>query len=94
MATTNDPNCGLTPTSSVPWIVFPSAPPAGTAGSVLYVAQANSGASRLGTLTLGSQTITVTQSAGPPPTQNWQQLFPAIARQPRIPWRLTIQHGK
>jgi hypothetical protein len=78
-ATASDPSCGLTPTSSVPWIAVGVLPPGtSSSGTVQYTVLANAGgAPRAGTLTLGSQAVNVTQAAGPATVQSWQEVFPA-----------------
>jgi Putative binding domain, N-terminal/Viral BACON domain len=62
--------CQWTATSNAPWITVMSGATGTGNGSVTFSVAANTGAARTGTLTIGGQAFTVTQSAGsgsPPP---------------------------
>jgi hypothetical protein len=54
--------CNWTVVSNAPWIAV-SASSGGGAGQVTLTFQANTGAARTGTVTIGGQTVTITQSA-------------------------------
>lgn len=63
-AVTTGPACAWSATSHVSWITV--TPGAGTgSGTVRYSVAANSGPARIGTLTIGGQTLTVSQAASP-----------------------------
>ncbi|MDQ3014091.1 MAG: hypothetical protein M3X11_25720, partial [Acidobacteriota bacterium] len=55
--------CGWTATSNAIWITINSGTPGSGNGSVSYSVAANTGTLRTGTITIGGQTFTVTQSA-------------------------------
>ncbi|HEY7191028.1 MAG TPA: BACON domain-containing carbohydrate-binding protein [Vicinamibacterales bacterium] len=55
--------CAWTASSNVPWITVTSGASGTGNGSVSFTVAANTAASRSGTLTIGGQTFTVTQSA-------------------------------
>ncbi len=59
--------CAWTTTSGAPWIAITSGAQGAGNGTVGFTVAANTGAERVGTLTSGGQTFTVTQAAAPPP---------------------------
>ena len=58
--------CAWTAVSNVPWITITAGATGSGNGTVGYTVAANTGAQRVGTLTIASQTFTVTQQAGYP----------------------------
>jgi hypothetical protein len=66
---TTTPECGWTATTGTPWITITSSPASGTgSGSVSYTVSPNSGALRTGSLTIGGQSVAITQAGAPLPT--------------------------
>ena len=66
LSTTADMSGTSTATSNAPWIVIESGASGTGGGAVSYRAAANNtGAERVGTLTIAGQTHTVTQAGGP-----------------------------
>jgi hypothetical protein len=59
-------SCAWTASSNVPWITLNTTSGSGDT-TVAFTVAANSGADRSGTLTVGGRTLTITQSATPPP---------------------------
>ena len=55
--------CAWTATSNAPWITVTGGPSGTGSGVVVFNAAANPGAARSGTITIGGQTLTVTQQA-------------------------------
>jgi hypothetical protein len=55
--------CAWTAVANAPWITITSAASGTGDGSVAFAAAANTGAARSGTITIGGQTLTVTQQA-------------------------------
>ena len=63
---TTTPECGWSATSNSVWITITSSPTTGAGpGSVSYSVAANSGAMRQGSLTIGGQTVSITQYGMP-----------------------------
>src|SRR5581483_10144437 len=62
-----DADCPWTATSNAPWIAISSSISGTGNASIAYVAAANSGAARNGTLNVAGQLVTITQAAAPPP---------------------------
>jgi sugar lactone lactonase YvrE len=60
------PGCGWTATSNDAWITIPAGGSGSGDGAVNYSVAANSGAPRIGTLTIAGRTFTVTQGSAPP----------------------------
>ncbi len=56
-------NCAWTAVSNDSWLTIPANPPRSGNGVVLYTAAPNTGAARVGTLTIAGQTVTVSQAA-------------------------------
>lgn len=56
--------CGWTAASNVSWIKVTNGASGVGAGTVSYSVEANAGAARIGTITIGGQTFTVTQASG------------------------------
>jgi hypothetical protein len=63
IAVTTGSSCAWTPTSTVPWITITSGGMSGLGSFSFNVATNGTGSSRTGTMSVGGQTITVTQSA-------------------------------
>jgi hypothetical protein len=57
--------CSWLASSNVPWLTVTSGSGAGN-GSVMYIVAPNAGDRRTGTLTIGGQTLTITQDPSPP----------------------------
>jgi hypothetical protein len=64
---TTQATCAWTAVSNATWITVTSGATGTGNGAVAFSVAANTGAARTGTLTIGGQTFTVTQSAAPPP---------------------------
>lgn len=60
---TGDSNCGWTATSNASFLTVPSGTVTGN-GTIVVTSAQNTGAARTGTLTIGGQTVTVSQDAG------------------------------
>jgi hypothetical protein len=61
--TASAPTCARTAASAVPWVTITAGATGTGSGTVGYTVAANPGAARTGTLTIASQTFTVTQAA-------------------------------
>lgn len=61
------PSCGWAAVADVPWISLTAGASGVGDGSVAYTVGANTGAARSGTVTIGGQTVAMTQAAAPPP---------------------------
>jgi hypothetical protein len=83
---TTQQGCPWSVSSSVAWITITSSTIGAGPATVTYSVAANAGATRTGTLTIAGKTLTVTQSAAPPPC-----VPPAITRQPQ---GVTIRSGE
>jgi Domain of unknown function (DUF6259)/Viral BACON domain len=70
--------CPWLATSNVPWLTLTSGSGAGN-GSLMYAVAPNAGSQRSGTLTIGGQTLTVTQDPSPAPSQPPPPLPPTMA---------------
>jgi len=68
--TTAASSCAWTATSNASWISVRSASSGSGNGVVLYSVASNSGAARVGTLTIGGQTLTISQGVGATMTLN------------------------
>jgi hypothetical protein len=60
---TGDSNCAYTATSNASFLTVPSGTVTGN-GTIVITAAQNTGAARTGTVTIGGQTVTITQDAG------------------------------
>jgi uncharacterized protein (TIGR03437 family) len=60
--TANAPDCQWTATANVPWILVSSGPNGSGTGTVSYTVGVNTGALRTGTMTVGGQTVYLTQA--------------------------------
>lgn len=65
VAVTSATGCSWTASTTATWITITSGTSGSGNGTVNFTAAANTGAQRVGTITIGSQTHTVTQSAAP-----------------------------
>ena len=69
---TTTAECGWTAVSNSSWIAISSSPPSGSGtGSVSWSVAQNTGSQRTGTLTIGGQTVTITQSGPAAPVITW-----------------------
>lgn len=65
IAVTTSASCGWTTTSGAAWLTLTSGSSGTGPGSVTFIAAANAGSARTGTLIIAGQTFTVTQAAAP-----------------------------
>jgi hypothetical protein len=66
IAVTSGNGCAWTAVSNAPWLTVTTGASGSGNGNVTFTVGANTGAQRIGTLTVATQTFTVTQAAGAP----------------------------